>query len=301
MTRRTPRQTSSAALGLLLALVLLATAARPADAQLEWRLESGATHTFASHDEAIRFLASAEVTSMVRLEVGVTRPYRITLEQDGVVARAVFRIGNTEHQAHHSLAPVRDSYDFEVAAYRLARMLDLPYVPPAVQRTIRGVEGTVQLWVEGALTGTEAMSQRTSLTAVTRRERQRNLMLLFDTLVNNMDRHQDNQLFDTFGRIWFIDHTRAFRASATLRERERLPVMPLTFVEKLEALDKQRLRAELGELLTSGELKALYQRSRMLAKHLRRALRQTEQNDTLIAALPDARRPLGALALASHD
>ena len=280
------------------ALLLVLTAV-PIAAQLDWRLEDGSTHSFPSHEAALRFLETAEVAAMVRLEVGITRPYRITLEQDGIRARAVFRIGSTEHVADRSLQPVRDSYDFEVAAYRLARLIDLANVPPTTRRTIGGVDGTVQLWVEDALTGAQAMARQTSFAAVSSRERQRDVMRVFDSLVNNLDRHQDNQLFDELGRLWYIDHTRAFRASSTLRERNELTEMPASFIERLEALDKQVLRAELGELLTPSELKALHQRSKMLAKHLRRLLRDREKHGQLVAGLAHQESPDGRMTLAS--
>ncbi|MGD8818082.1 MAG: hypothetical protein PVJ51_12925, partial [Acidobacteriota bacterium] len=115
---------------------------------------------FSSDAEAIDFLRHARVLSMERVPVGVTEPRKVLLERDGVRAYAIFRDvdqsiervrlhDGTFHMKLHDCAL------FEVAAYRLAVLLGFDNVPPTVVRSLRSTTGSLQLWVDDAMSERE--------------------------------------------------------------------------------------------------------------------------------------------------
>src|SRR4030095_4856652 len=86
------------------------------------------------------FLRTAEVKKSETIESGINRPLKVTLERDGVEAHAGFRTVSGDQ--HNQGGPggkfyrnFRDSYQFECAAYELARTLGIERVPPAIPRT----------------------------------------------------------------------------------------------------------------------------------------------------------------------
>ena len=99
-----------------------------------------------------------------RIPVGVTKPRKLLLDHNGVRAHAVFR--NVDVEKHRVRLKngefymrLRDYDLFEVAAYRLANLLGMGNVPPAVVRRIDGTKGSLQLWVEQAGTGSARLPQ----------------------------------------------------------------------------------------------------------------------------------------------
>lgn len=233
-----------------------------------WLGADGGPLPFTSEDEILDFLTNAEVIDQERIESGINRPFKLTLQLDGVRAHAVFRtvdlnrspVGRMELR----LAAVHqhDSYIFEVAAYEIARLLGLERVPPVVLRTIDGNRGSLQLWMERARTEASRIAAKESPPAIASWVLQRRLMEVFDLLILNEDRHQGNVLTDEEGKLWFIDHTRAFqRVPAVISSIE---LCERSFYERLKRLDPKEIRRRLRPYLTPGETSALIARRRAL-------------------------------------
>src|SRR5262249_33594883 len=116
----------------------------------------------------------------------------------------------------------RDSWKFNVAAYRLAKLLHLTsMVPVSVARVVDGKPSSLDWWVDGV-----AMDERHRLEehitpphAPLANERTATIKV-FDQLIYNMDRSQENLLITEDWRPWMIDHTRSFRKWTTLRNPE---------------------------------------------------------------------------------
>jgi hypothetical protein len=101
-------------------------------------------------------------------------------------------------------------------------------------------------------------------------EPQYNLMNVFDVLVHNTDRTQENLLLTRDWNVVLIDHSRAF----TLKQGDpRLlykgpVVLPPALAKRLAALDKATLERELGPWLHRRQVDALLRRrDRLLREH----------------------------------
>lgn len=238
-------------------------------------------------DALLRFLAEADIVESKELETGINRTRKLTLEQDGLRVHAVFRtVDRTLRENSGSTRPnrfvFRDSHRYEVAAYRLSRALGIHRVPPAVFRTIDGIEGSVQLWIENARTAADAIADGLALREPTKRHLQRQLMYGFDQLIFNFDRHMGNILYDQRDRMWFIDHTRSFKLLPQLAETNRPVLCDRDFCAGLRALDRDQANVLLGDALSRLEIDALMKRRRLLLRHFDELIAEHGQNSVLV-------------------
>jgi hypothetical protein len=266
------------------------TALRPA---LPWRDVDDAPLPFSTEAEVLIFLENAKIVASKRLVEGIAGTRKLTLERDGVRVHAAFRTvdegelaGAAARRAEFAL--FRDFYGFEVAAYRLDRMLGLGLVPPTVLRVVGGERGSVQLWIEGASTAAMALDQ--GLNRPPRgayREQLR--MRVFDSLIYNFDRHYNNFLYDPEGRLWLIDHTRSFKRLPFVPDRDRIAACDRELYLALRNLDFDSLRRELGDVLEHFEIKTLYRRRTLLLEHLERLAVERGEAIVLLDPPPAAR------------
>jgi hypothetical protein len=222
-----------------------------------------------SDAEILEFLRTATVVSRQRIPVGVNRPEKLLLQENGIRAHAAFRIVDERERNVRIGArfyfDFRDSYRHECAAYELARSLGLDLVPPATLREIDGTEGSIQIWLESALSleGREPPDVRAWVTQVWDRD-------LFDNLILNVDRNLGNLFVDPQQRLWLIDHTRAFQPEDQLLDPERVARIRRSVWERLAAMTEDDLKALVGEYLDHGQVNALAKRRELLVEHVQR-------------------------------
>jgi hypothetical protein len=224
-------------------------------------------------DDALEsWLAQADVVRVEELEAGVTNPQRVTLSKDGVELRAVFKqlstdFGVSDRQKALNLS---DRFEFEVAAYRLDRLLGLDMVPVTVPRTVNGRKGVLQFWIDGAINLRQMIEQKLQPEGWCDANAQYNLMNVFDVLIHNTDRTQENALFTRDWTLVLIDHSRAF---ATYTRNPRLlyleqPRLTPALAARLQALDAATLQEALGPWLHRRQIDAiLKRRDRLLGEY----------------------------------
>lgn len=215
------------------------------------------------------FLDNATVVQSENLDVGITHPRRLTLERDGRRLRAVFKTLDTDkgiengvwRRSHDSA----DRFVYDVAAYKLDRILGLNMVPAAVLRRIDGRAGVVQYWLEGTFNDVEREDRKIAFDGECSLIAQFNLMNAFDVLVHNTDRNRGNVLYDRSWQVWLIDHSRAFgterRAPRLLSDAKIEVTAPLAAaLEKLTAESLQPL----APYLNPRQIQALLHRAKTL-------------------------------------
>lgn len=228
-------------------------------------------------DDALEsWLAAAEVVGIEELDAGITEPQRVTLRKDGVELRAVFKQLSTDFGAvsRKEALDISDRFQFEIAAYRLDRLLGLDMVPVTVPRTIDDRKGVLQFWVDGAINLRQMLEQKLEPAGWCAASDQYNLMNVFDVLVHNTDRTQENALFTRDWTLVLIDHSRAF---ATYAKNPRLlylekPRLTPALAARLQALDRPALEQALGPWLHRRQIDAiLKRRDRLLDEHRARS------------------------------
>jgi hypothetical protein len=234
-----------------------------------WLDAEGEPLPIQSDADILEFLRTATVVSRQRIPIGVNRPEKLLLEENGFRAHAAFRVADQRQRDVRIGArfyfDFRDSYRHECAAYELARSLGLDFVPPATLRQIDGTEGSIQIWLENALSleGREPPDVRAWVTQVWDRD-------LFDNLILNVDRNLGNLFVDPQQRLWLIDHTRAFQPEDQLLDPERVARIRRSVWERLVAMTEDDLKALVGEYLDHGQISALAKRRELLVEHVQR-------------------------------
>ena len=261
-------------------------AAQAAAPAMRWTDPEGKPLPFQSDAELLEFLRTADVKSEKELSGGITFPIKLLLEKDGIRADAIFRdVHEEKMQARlangRSELFFRDDYIFEPAAYELSRLLGLDNVPPATLRKLHNKKGSVQIWVENSMTERKRVQDKIEPPDHTRWEKQLQMMNVFDALVYNTDRSRGNMLMTPDGKLWLIDHTRAFRQNMDLQNAAALHQCERGMYEKLKALDEAVVRERLKEYLSSYELNALLKRRKLILEHLDKLIAERGEEHVL--------------------
>ncbi len=196
------------------------------------------------------FMRTAPVTNVESIGTGITNPKRVTQERDGLTNDAVFKYEDT-HPGLQSKARYvtrnnneSDRYQYDVAAYKLDRMLDWQMVPTAVIADVEGTEGALSDWVEKAINERDRLEQDMPFGGYCKQWEQYRLRFVFDILIHNDDRNLTNILWtkDDF-MMKFIDHSLAFRSTEKRPKQYRkvdLEVSDLLY-NRLQSLNRENL------------------------------------------------------------
>ena len=223
-------------------------------------------------EEAENFLQTAEVVSVKNFKTkGITRPMKVKLTDGEQTHYALFKtiddfepvkqFGGGEKEFQFT-----DSFEYEIAAYELDKLLGLGIVPPAVQRRIGRQVGSLSLWIEGAMTEWERLKVRGAHPPDMEAWNEQMytirlfLQLIYDTDYNNVN----NLLVTPDWKIYKIDASRAFRNHKELRREGSLERFSRRVLTSLRALTEEDLKERLGPWLTKGQLKALWVRRNLI-------------------------------------
>lgn len=220
---------------------------------------------FEGEEEVLEALRTADVISTQQVSEGINRVLKLLLDKDGVRFHAVFRdvkVFKPRHQESDGRVIIhfRDDYIFELAAYRLSRLLGMTHVPPVVERRIEGTRGTLQLWIEQAVMEGTRFRDKMRPRHYRNWRQQWNALYIFDYLIANDDRNRGNLLFDPAWKMWMIDHTRAFRLFSAPRKLKRIRLCPTYLYHALQRLDEAQLREALSGILQPLEIGAIARR-----------------------------------------
>jgi len=232
--------------------------------QLSLQQEYAHSYQGKTYEDWLEFLQKAELIARKTLSDGVTRSEKLLLEYNGLQHSAIFK---TEDQIHHTSDNNgyhnTDRYQYELAAFKLAQMLDIGNVPPTILRKIGGKEGSLQLWIDDAFNETQRQENQWSPIESCQINYQDNMMDLFDKLTFNSDRTLANILYTKPDwRLWMIDHSRAFRTKGKLPkylEQTELTYSP-EMVKRLKSLNYDILRKNLKGLLSREQIRSLLKR-----------------------------------------
>lgn len=253
---------------LLFRIVVLVSAAAPALVSQSPRQRLITPHLA---DEREQFLLTAQITARKPIGSGITHTTRITMTNGKMthdahvqtidIFKEVYRTKEFVEKNFH------DSYKYNIAAYRVAKMLKLDMVPACVYREVDGQPASVCWWVDDVQF--DELARREKKIEPPDGEdwtRQLNLVRVFDQLVDNTDRNQGNLLIDKDWRLWMIDHSRAFRVTTVLRRPEILKRVSTQMLDGMRSLTLAQCNAELRPFLTEDEIRTMMVRRDLLLK-----------------------------------
>jgi hypothetical protein len=218
-----------------------------------------------SDEEIERFLRESKVVRTRGTSKGVTGSIRATLT-DGTMTHDAHIQTVDERKASIQLRgsvefDFRDSYAFNIAAYRIDRMVGLNLVPVSIERRWQTKPAAFTWWVDDVMLDEgERMKKKVEPPQPAVWNESMQLMRIFDQLIYNTDRNLGNVLITKDWRVWAIDHTRAFRRHKTLKTPENVTRCDRQMVERMKQLDLPSLKRDVGNYLTDWELEALLAR-----------------------------------------
>jgi hypothetical protein len=227
---------------------------------------AAATSATALTDAEIeQFLLKAEVVKTKGTPKGVTGSLRATLS-DGTITHDAHIQSIDESKREFQTAKgtefnFRDSWTFNVAAYKLDRLLGLNMIPVSVSRRHRSKPSAFTWWLDDVMMDEgERLKKKVSPPELNRWYQQTQLVHLFDQLIYNVDRNMGNLVITNGWRLWAIDHTRAFRTHDTLKSPGIVTRCDRQVFERLKQLDKDTLKREMGSLLDEWQIRSLLAR-----------------------------------------
>ena len=188
----------------------------------------------------------------------------------------------------------RDSWKFNVASYRLAKLLGIDDMTPVcVARTVNGGPSSVCWWIGNVLMDErERIAKNIRPPDIALWNRQMDTVRIFDQLIYNVDRSQENLLIDRDFGVWMIDESRSFRQWKELRNPEKITRCGPPLLAALERLRRNDVERELGPFLTAEEIDGLMGRRDLivtwLANQSSRGLAVPRGNRTFRALRPSA-------------
>ncbi len=227
-------------------------------------------------DETLEdFMLNAEVVSVEEIGTGVTNPWRVEQKQGDRYNLAAFKYEDThidlQFKKKYIMSRYNDSdrYIYDVAAYKLDRMLDLQLVPVAIEREINDTRGALSDWIENSINERDREEQGVPFTSYCDKWEQYRVRFMFDILIFNEDRNLTNILWtkDDF-MMKFIDHTRAFRSTTKRPYQYRKVKVELSDLarERLKALNMDNLSLELSPYLHERQIEGMLARRDLLLR-----------------------------------
>lgn len=218
------------------------------------------------------FLKKAKVVNKKDVSKGITGTSRVTLSDGTITHDASFQSIDQFQQVFQAAGGkseinFKDTYKFNIAAWKLAEMIGLEsMVPPSVERNVGGT-GALTWWIDDVMMDEgERVKQKASAPNQLNWLRELALLKMFDQLIHNNDRNVGNMQIDKNWHLWMIDHTRAFRLAKELPNPANLTLMDRGVLEKLKALNAAGMKASLEKWLTKGEIEAVLARRDLIVK-----------------------------------
>lgn len=214
------------------------------------------------------FLKTAVVTSHKNTAAGRTEPWRLTLEKDGVTRRAMFKY--IDRRRPH---PLPDSYHYELAAYALSKHLGLTFVPPVVQREIEGLPGSLQAFVENAVTEFDMKEQKLVPGDPAAFERDREDLRIFEILVyEQCDNDRDTYIGRSDQKIHRVDFSEAFTPRKNLPPGCEIRKCSKELYRKLLGWDERAVAELLKPYLNQEEIEALHSRRELIIRVIKKLI-----------------------------
>lgn len=236
------------------------------------------------------FLRTAELVSSRQLggSEAVTRPHVLVLRKGDLTHQGLWK------NAQGRMGGYWEGWNYEIAAYRLDKLLGLGMVPPTVERRFQGERGSCQYWIDNAMSlrDRDEKNIKMPLAKNFSWNRATYMQRLFDNLIANEDRHKNNIFITADWRMILIDHSRSFRTASrftkgliyTAKNPEGPRLMselPRALVEKVKALDFASVRAAVGEYLTDEEIRAVLVRRDLVLQEIDRLIKVNGEDKVL--------------------
>ena len=223
--------------------------------------------------EKEEFLRTAKVVKRRKVPVGVTHPERATLSDGRLTHDAHIQtvdIFKAKYQTTSGMEiDFRDSYKYNIAAYKLDRLLGLNMVPVSVERKVAGDSAAVTWWCDDIMMMDKERYTKKIQVPPAKRVSWNDQMYqvrIFNELIYNTDPNLGNVLITDDWNIRIVDFSRGFRTRKDLRSPGNLVRCDRRIYNALHELDEETLKRVVGPYLRKSEIKGLLARRDKIVK-----------------------------------
>ena len=242
--------------------------------------------TLLSEDEFREFLKTAKIFRIEQTAKGITAPAELILSDGQRTIAASFQCvekfrPRTQHPGYITLE-FRDSYEYDIAAYQLAKLLGLGnMIPVTVEYTWNRKQGALSWWVPAKWDEEDRRKLNLQPPDENAWNKQMNRMWVFSQLVNDPDRNETNMLITEDWKLWMIDFSRAFRLETDPKNSEHLVMCDRQLLQKLRQLDAAQILERTKPHLTEKEVKAVMARRDWIVAHFERLIAEKGEEKVL--------------------
>jgi hypothetical protein len=239
------------------------------------------------------FLRHGRIERTYDAGVGITDSRRARISHNGITHDAHIQdvdvTRSVQEAGARSEVGFKDSYRFNIAAYRLARLLGLDNVPMSVERVVGGKSAAVTWWVDDVMMDDKDRLGQQGVKPEPdplRTDRQLQVMRVFDELIQNRDRNQGNILWTSDWKLWMIDHTRAFRLGTELLKPEAMLWCERGLLSRLRLLTRDTVAQAVDRTLDRREIDALLARRDLIVRHFDERIAARGEDNVLFTLTP---------------
>jgi hypothetical protein len=247
----------------------------------------------AQREQWEEFMKAADIVKSEPIGEGVTAPWRFYLKKGDIEKKAAWK------NPDEKIGDIRDSWKHEIAAYRLDKLIGLNMVPPVIEREFNGKKGDLSLWADNttSLLKMQDDNEKIPDQAVAQTERMKYVARLWDSLIANADRTQQNVLFTDDWRMILFDHSRAFQAGGKYSRRlmygakgivkkdDGSPFLiqrvPRALFDKIKALNFEVIKQAVGPYLTDDQISAIIARIPLISAEIADMIKKNGEANVL--------------------
>jgi hypothetical protein len=253
-----------------------------------WPAASAGNIDFNAYSDAEKekFLLSAKITSAADIGHGVTHPVKVKMDLAGVVHSAsiqrIDKVLPDFFADDGTRVPMRDSWRYNIGAYKIDRLLGMNMVVVSVQRAYTGTPAGFSWWVDDVMfEEAERVKNDTAPPDAESFDRQRSNAYVFDELILNIDRNLSNLLITKNWKLALIDHSRSFTAYHGIRNKANLKRCGRSLLEAMKSLNGTAIAKAAGPWLTAAERDALLSRRDRIVEFFAARIRDKGEENVL--------------------
>ena len=235
-----------------------------------------------------KFLVTAKIVSVEEIGHGVTKPLKAQLELAGATHAAKIQQIDKElpdfFAEDGTRVPSRDSWRYNIAAYKLDRLLGLNMVNVEAQRAYRGKPAGFSWWVDDVMfEEADRLKKEIAPPDAEAYGRQLAAGKVFDELIINIDRNYSNLLITKGWKLALIDHSRAFNAYHGIRNKENLTRCSRSLFEAMKTLTAASVAKATTPYLTAAERAAVLARRDCIVEFFQDRIREKGEENALFS------------------
>lgn len=214
--------------------------------------------------ELEKYLKTAEVLEVEIDSIdGRTAPWGVMLDDGKTIRQAIFKYVNRPRPTH-----LPDSYHYEIAAYKLSKLLEYPLIPPVVEREINETPGSLQLLLEGCFSLQQ--QQREGLKPADPQKFLDGLseLAVFENLVFCEQNTEDVFIQESDWKIWRVDFSEAFNSFAELSIENEITRCSKALFHNLQRLEERDIKSVLESHCNEEEIDALLKRKILIIEKI---------------------------------